>query len=132
MSTFKDKPLKKCHTDNRKMIDDIHVNITDKLTEEEKIDYYLDNGVLLDQYYSRDSDGLKKSEISGILNYFSKNEDKKDKEIKTDLINEYMSNIDDNVLKSQYNDYHIDKCENCNQSLTLDMIEGCFNLFKLW
>ena len=24
MSTFKDKPLKKCHTDDRKMIDDIH------------------------------------------------------------------------------------------------------------
>ena len=27
MSLLKDKPLKKCHTDNRKMIDDIHVEI---------------------------------------------------------------------------------------------------------
>ena len=33
MSTFKDKPLKKCHTDKRKMIDDIHNNITDEQCE---------------------------------------------------------------------------------------------------
>ena len=52
MSTFKDKPLKKCHTDNRKMIDDIHNTITDDLTENDKIEYYLNNGILLDQYYS--------------------------------------------------------------------------------
>lgn len=130
MSTFKDKPLKKCHTDNRKMIDDIHVNITDQLSEGDMIEYYLDNGVLLDQYYSRDSEGLKKSEISGILNYFSNSEDKEEKEMKKDLINEYMSNIDDTILNSQYNDYHIDKCETCNVSLTLDMVEGCLMCLK--
>ena len=27
MSQLKDKPLKKCHTDSRKMIDEIHNNI---------------------------------------------------------------------------------------------------------
>ena len=38
--SFKDKPLKKCHTDKRKMIDDIHTSIIKKLNDEEILDYY--------------------------------------------------------------------------------------------
>ena len=45
MSTLKDKPLKKCHTDKRKMIDDIHSEIIQNLDESEINSYYLDNGV---------------------------------------------------------------------------------------
>ena len=41
--SFKDKPLKKCHTDKRKMIDDIHQNIINKLSEDELLDYYQEN-----------------------------------------------------------------------------------------
>ena len=41
MSSFKDKPLKKCHTDKRRMIDDLHkILIQDELTD--KNEYYLD------------------------------------------------------------------------------------------
>ena len=29
--TLKDRPLKKCHTDKRKMIDDIHKDILQKI-----------------------------------------------------------------------------------------------------
>ena len=32
MSSLKDKPLKKCHTDKRKMIDDIHSEIIQNLS----------------------------------------------------------------------------------------------------
>ena len=39
MSSFKDKPLKKCHTDKRKMIDDLHHNLIKTMKEEEKNDY---------------------------------------------------------------------------------------------
>ena len=124
MSTFKDKPLKKCHTDNRKMIDDIHNTITDDLTQNDKIEYYLNNGILLDQYYSKDTDSLKKVETCGILNYFS-NEIKEEVKEKNDLINEYMSNIDDTILKVKYGDYNLDKCKVCNISYRLDIIEGC-------
>ena len=123
MSTFKDKPLKKCHTDKRKMIDDIHNNITDDLSAAGKIEYYLNNGIILDQYYSKDGDNLKKIDKCGILNYFNK-EEGGEKEEKKDLINEYMSNIDDTILKSEYNDYKIDKCKYCNLPFRLDMIEG--------
>ena len=38
MSSLKDKPLKKCHTDNRKMIDDIHAEIVETLNDSEIID----------------------------------------------------------------------------------------------
>ncbi len=123
MSTFKDKPLKKCHTDNRKMIDDIHKSISNNLKEEEKIKYYLENGLLLDKYYSKDNDSLKKIDNMGILNYFTEEKETPMNENK-DLINEYMSNIDDTILKKEYSDYRIDKCIKCNKSLHLDMIEG--------
>ena len=53
--SLKDKPLKKCHTDKRKMIDDLHSEIVQQIDEEDKLnEYYLDNGLLLDQYYSSD------------------------------------------------------------------------------
>ena len=37
MSSFKDKPLKKCHTDKRKMIDDLHSDIIED--NQREIDY---------------------------------------------------------------------------------------------
>ena len=129
MSSFKDKPLKKCHTDSRKMIDDIHLSMNKELSETEKIDYYLDNGILLDKYYSKDEDSLMKVNNMGILNYFSKTDETETNE-KKDLINEYMSNIDDTILKSEYCDYKVDKCERCHESLHLDIIEGYLMCLK--
>ena len=35
MSLLKDKPLKKCHTDNRKMIDDIHKDMIKDMNDAE-------------------------------------------------------------------------------------------------
>ena len=55
MSLLKDKPLKKCHTDNRKMIDDIHKDIIKDMNDKELNEYYLDNGLLLDGYYRNDN-----------------------------------------------------------------------------
>ena len=76
MSTFKDKPLKKCHTDNRKMIDDIHQELIGKMSDEEQCEYYLDNGLLLNEYYSNRDDGIDISKNDGILNFFSKDKEK--------------------------------------------------------
>ena len=72
MSTLKDKPLKKCHTDNRKMIDDIHLNLISEMNEEEKCEYYLDNGLLLDEYYSNREHEKEYLKSEGILNFFKK------------------------------------------------------------
>jgi len=46
MSTIKDKPLKKKHTDPRITIDVIHNDIISNFdNEDEENDYYLDNGL---------------------------------------------------------------------------------------
>ena len=44
MSLLKDKPLKKCHTDKRKMIDDLHKSLIKDMNKTDKNEYYLDNG----------------------------------------------------------------------------------------
>ena len=127
--SFKDKPLKKCHTDKRKMIDDIHLNIINKLDENELLDYYQENGILLDEYYSDNSSNkIKSLNNSGILNYFSNSViQEKDKVIETvnrDIINEYMCNIDDSIINKSYKDYNYNKCEKCQINMSLDEIKG--------
>ena len=73
--SLKDKPLKKCHTDKRKMIDDLHSEIVQQIDEGDKLnEYYLDNGLLLDQYYSSDKKFIINDNKDGILSYFNKNE----------------------------------------------------------
>ena len=126
MSSFKDKPLKKCHTDKRKMIDDIHTEITKQMTKEELLQYYQENGLLLDKYYSDSSDfqgnNPEKSESSGILQYFENKE--KSEVSKKMIINNYMSNIDDTILNQKYSTYDYNKCNNCNLNMKINEIIG--------
>ena len=119
MSLLKDKPLKKCHTDNRKMIDDIHKDIIKDMNDKELNEYYLDNGLLLDKYYR--NDGIKNSNInSGILSYFGQqnNEEIKNENNRKEILINYMSNIDDSVI-TEKNDIDNDICETCNNKLYL-------------
>ena len=129
MSSFKDKPLKKCHTDKRKMIDDLHTSITKDMDETEKLDYYLNNGVILDRYYKEDNDKdiSNKHETVGILTYFQKGEgggDTLNEISKKELINEYMCNIDDSFTNDKYEDYKLDKCKKCSENMMYKSIEG--------
>jgi len=117
MSSFKDKPLKKCHTDKRKMIDDLHSDIIEEMKESNKNSYYLDNGLLLDKYYKGDTQ-IKQQDDQGILSYFKKEDepttlDKEDQE-EFNLMNQYLCNIDDTVQNTKYIDYQLDKCRQCN------------------
>ena len=131
--SLKDKPLKKCHTDKRKMIDDIHKDIIKDMNFQEKINYYQNNGLLLNQYYSDNSNGIsnlsdEKSNVSdyGILSYFNtekKNIDNK-KVDKKKIINEYICNIYDDIENIKYKDYKYDKCEKCNMKVSLNQITG--------
>tara|TARA_B100001094_G_scaffold183975_1_gene178240 strand:- start:236 stop:1201 length:966 start_codon:yes stop_codon:yes gene_type:complete len=118
MSLLKDKPLKKCHTDNRKMIDDIHEDMIKDMNDKELNEYYLDNGLLLDKYYRNDTKINDKN--SGILSYFGKknNEEIKNENNRKEIMCSYMSNIDDGIL-NQKNDLQNDICETCNSKLCL-------------
>tara|TARA_B110000977_G_C11058627_1_gene485078 strand:- start:1442 stop:2410 length:969 start_codon:yes stop_codon:yes gene_type:complete len=129
MSTFKDKPLKKCHTDNRKMIDDIHMEIIKGMNEMELCEYYLENGLLLDEYYTNNDDTQKSSK--GILTFFKG--DEKEDETKTnrkEILNKYLSNVDEYVLNEKYIEKKMEKCENCNTKLMYDEIEGYLTCMK--
>ena len=120
MSLLKDKPLKKCHTDNRKMIDNIHLDIIKDMNEKELNEYYLDNGLLLDKYYRNDNENKINDKNSGILSYFGKDNkiEDNDNNDRKRVIENYMSNIDDNII-IKTNDIKNDICNICNNKLYL-------------
>jgi ribosomal protein S27AE len=124
MSLLKDKPLKKCHTDSRKMIDDIHEDMIKDMNNKELNDYYLDNGLLLNKYYSN-KDLKNNNTNSGILSYFGEkdNEEIDNENNRKEIINNYMSNIDDSIITYK-NDIKNDICKNCNSKLYLSELES--------
>ena len=132
MSLLKDKPLKKCHTDNSKMIDDIHTEIENTLTEDEFNDYYLDNGLLLDQYYRTDNKTQQTNTNEGILSFFNdkktnKEENDKKENQKKDILKQYMSNVNDEIINHKYEINNNEICEICkNQMYLSDLISEVF------
>ena len=132
--SLKDRPLKKCHTDKRKMIDDLHQEIVNekKNNLNELNEYYLDNGLLLNQYYSQDNNtNINNNNNTGILSYFNskdknendnENENENERLNKKSLINEYMCNINDNIKNIKYENLIYDKCELCNSQMLLSDI----------
>ena len=88
-------------------------------------DYYLDNGILLDQYYNEiyHLKDKKKNTNETIMNWFKDNSGESDKSIqdksKEDIITEYMSKIDDKFLNVNINDNldNINICPKCNSNL---------------
>jgi len=128
MSILKDKPFKKCHTDKRKMIDDIHSEMISELSKKELNEYYLENGCLLDQYYRNDKTNTTSDSKSGILSYFDKKSKTDENEVTNkNIMNEYLSNIDDHILNEKYKDIKNDICDICQgQMLMSDLSSEIF------
>ena len=132
MSSIKERITKKCHSDPRVTIDTIHTNIIGDLNEEEKMEYYLENGLLLDQYYSKSSENktVKTKDNTSVLSYFQKKEQVEndsvnvsDKLTDKSIIDFYMSNIDDTyVLKNEI--FMNDKCKLCNNNMSFGLIDS--------
>jgi len=120
-------------------------NKYNKYNSNEHIDYYLDNGLLLSDYYDNTSkftenNNIKKDDIKEkktILHFFEKNNDNDNNnnnnnnnndiinksENYDNIINNYMSNINDEYV----NDFKIDNiniCKNCDKKLTLSFISS--------
>ena len=89
----------------------------------EEINYHLDCSLLLSEYYSgkNNTNETKKKEVT-VVDFMNK----KKKNIASqseNLINDYMSMVDDdNLLNKSMIDYHI--CPICSQSLTMKNIES--------
>jgi hypothetical protein len=126
--SLKDKPLKKCHTDKRKMIDELHNDLVQNMNEDILNEYYLDNGLLLNQYYSSAKKNIIKAKNIGILAYFDNKEENQKDDMDTNIlnkktvINEYMCNIDDKIKNNKYKDINFNKCEICNSQMMLSDI----------
>jgi len=119
-------------------------NKYNKYNSNEHIDYYLDNGLLLSDYYDNTSkftenNNIKKDDIKEkktILHFFEKNNDNDNNnnnnnnndiinksENYDNIINNYMSNINDEYV----NDFKIDNiniCKNCDKKLTLSFVSS--------
>jgi ribosomal protein S27AE len=110
-------------------------NKFNKYNSNEHIDYYLDNGLLLSDYYDNTSkftenNNIKKDdkkEKKTILHFFEKNNDNNETLNKSDnydnIINNYMSNINDEYINNiDLNDINI--CKNCNNKLIMSFISS--------
>jgi len=134
MSKLKDKPLRKCHTDDRKMIDDIHNKIVKDLSDTDLSKYYLDNGLILNDYYSNKNEN-KVTTNNGILSYFDRNGEPNKEE--NNVINDYMKNIDDRIVNERYKDYNYYKCDSCKNNMQINEIiselicENCGNTINI-
>lgn len=110
-------------------------NKFNKYNSNEHIDYYLDNGLLLSDYYDNTSkftenNNIKKEdkkEKKTILHFFEKNNDNNETLNKSDnydnIINNYMSNINDEYINNiDLNGINI--CKNCNNKLIMSFISS--------
>ena len=140
MSKLKDKPLRKCHTDDRKMIDVIHNEIVTGLDKSELSKYYLDNALILNDYYlnKNENNNENKSNFNGILSYFgtegdTEMEDRND----NNVINSYMKNVNDKIINKKYKDYSYYKCELCKNNMCINEVisellcENCGNTVNI-
>ena len=121
MSSVKERVTKKCHSDPRVTIDSLHSAMMSEILEEDKCDYYLDNGLLLDKYYSGNITN-QPQENKGILGYSKQTEVEPDHE-SGDIIQKYMSNIDDTQLV-QREEVKIDKCRLCKSVMMYKLVNS--------
>ena len=127
-SSIKERVTKKAHSDPRVTIDTIHTGIIESMDQQDKDEYYLDNGFVLSQYYSKEDVQQTKQPTKGILSYFDKPDDsvaKKstEKEESTDIINVYMSSVDESY-DSGIQNYQLDKCKLCSQTMVYSLIDS--------
>jgi uncharacterized Zn finger protein (UPF0148 family) len=117
------------------MIDEIHENVIKHIDKSEDIySYYLDNGLLLNQYYKINSDNKKNTntEDNNILSFFYKSnetgkesEEEINKNLHNDnLINQYLSGINDTIYNERFKDYKNDKCKLCAQTMLFNSNNG--------
>jgi len=105
--------------------------------------YYLDNADLLFKYYDLqknvDTAETTEEDTNTIIKFFGITEpvaDKKernetkvitdniDKFNKINIINKYMSQIDDNYINENYTDSEIEKCKICNNCMNINIEDG--------
>ena len=122
MSSVKERITKRAHSDPRVTIDTIHTNLIQTMDESKKAEYYLDNGFLLNEYYSGNTNKPVNAN-KGVLGYF-KQADTSSSKKDNGIISDYMSNIDDNYISMEHEGIVIDKCKLCSNTMMYKMISS--------
>jgi len=121
MSSVKERITKKAHSDPRVTIDSIHSELIKNMSASEKTDYYLENGLLLNEYYAGNTNKVKSTE--GVLGYFK--EEQKETVIDENIIGNYMMNIDDKfIVDTNHNIISSDKCKLCKSSMIYALLNS--------
>mgnify|MGYP006093210357 FL=1 len=100
------------------------VELDEKLKEynpNDSVDYYLNTGGILNEYYSRKEETVENTEIT-VLDFMNKNKNINGKK-EDNLVNNYMRIIDDTVIKENYiQDIH--NCPLCLGKLILKNVDS--------
>ena len=99
----------------------MHEKIIKEYKPEESVEYYLDAGDLLNEYYSKKEETPENKEIT-VLDFMNKNKNKNRKK-EEKLVNNYMRIIDDTVIREHYiQDIH--NCPLCLGKLILKNVDS--------
>jgi len=121
MSSVKERITKKAHSDPRVTIDSIHRELIKAMEQTDKSEYYLNNGLLLSDYYSGSMG--KTNCTKGVLGYF--NNKTKDEEANKNTIGAYMMNVDDRYIMDSNKDLlSSDKCKSCNVPMIYSLLDS--------
>ena len=109
---------------NENPTEELKTQISDleKVVEEydpnESIEYYLDTGELLNEYYSKKQETTENTEIT-VIDFMNKNKTKKEEK----LVTNYMRKIDDSFIKEHYiQDIH--NCPLCLGKLIMKNVDS--------
>ena len=69
-----------------------------KYDPKNEVDYYLDTSLLLNEYYDQKNEVVKENKEITVLDFMNKK--KEEPEQNNDIVNEYMSIIDDTILNT--------------------------------
>ena len=85
----------------------------------EEIDYYLNTGNLLNEYYSKKEDVQINTEIT-VVDFMNKSKKNKKED---NLINNYMRVVDDTIIKDNFT-YDLENCPHCFGRLVLKNVDS--------
>ena len=85
----------------------------------EEIDYYLNTGNLLNEYYSKKEEVQINTEIT-VVDFMNKNKKNKKED---NLINNYMRVVDDTIIKDNFT-YDLENCPHCFGRLVLKNVDS--------
>ena len=123
MSSIKERITKKAHSDPRVTIDSVHSTIIRNLDDIQRNEYYLDNGLLLHEYYSGTINTPVPTD-TGILSFFTEdNKEETNIDLTVDVIERYMSNVSDSY-ETTHKIHQMDKCKECNNNMLYTLTKG--------